>query len=374
MKGVTLFLLCLVSLLFNYKCSSAQDTIFIFDVASGLQSFRLLPPYDKHAVADSTAPYFGVNGVTHMPDTATNPGLKMTELRKASYYYSDFNFPFTAVSLIKYGFNITVAAIGRRTLLVSDFDIHNYTDWRYLFDENPLFENGSIQYGYSKLTPVRYYSFDAPLRNHSTTFGAIEVAEDIGSFGGYFGFAFDTMAYANDSVLLYNLSYPKEGYPQHYSFPVNGDTLCMKYGYINNEYSNSFNAYYGGDGEYVSPYFDSKFRIRAIRWSTTTNPKIQRKDFYFFKYVIDSLATGVNNIESPDQFNIFPNPVTENLFIVSDSKQIEIKDLLGRTIYDQIATPKQTTINVSQLPAGIYFAIIKSEDGSIAVRKFVKAL
>ncbi len=83
-------------------------------------------------------------------------------------------------------------------------------------------------------------------------------------------------------------------------------------------------------------------------------------------------CTGNNNIHLSSVINIYPNPVSSNLSITSSSNEIEFKDLLGRTIYQQGITEKQTTINVSEFPAGIYLAVLKNEDGSGVVRKFVK--
>ena len=90
-----------------------------------------------------------------------------------------------------------------------------------------------------------------------------------------------------------------------------------------------------------------------------------------------SFSTSANSLNNvTDKFQLYPNPISDYLSIISYSSsfsnQLEIKDLLGRSVYQQPITSKQTTIDVSRLSAGIYFAVLKSKDGSAAVRKFVK--
>ena len=140
--------------------------------------------------------------------------------------------------------------------------------------------------------------------------------ENIGDFSGYFGIAFDTTLADYDSLLLYNLSYPFEGFPNYYASPVNGDTLCMKFGYLMNpSMSGTFATSWGGDGEYVSPYFDANFRIHGMRWSINRNYFMNPKDFYFLKYVLDTLVTGLENNLNEIKWSIYPNPASNILHI-----------------------------------------------------------
>ena len=72
---------------------------------------------------------------------------------------------------------------------------------------------------------------------------------------------------------------------------------------------------------------------------------------------------------------LYPTPSKDFLSIASyplTSKEIEVKDLLGRDIYRQAVTANQTTIDIRFLPQGIYFTIIKDEKGSTVSGKFVK--
>lgn len=72
-------------------------------------------------------------------------------------------------------------------------------------------------------------------------------------------------------------------------------------------------------------------------------------------------------------FNYQPNPVTNSLTISNDSiiDNIEIISILGQKIMHANVNDLQTTINLSQLPKGIYFVKVSSE-GQERIVKIVK--
>ncbi len=369
---------------YSVEYSDSQDTVFVYDVTNQSLTYQLLPAYNVNAVSDSTNAFFGINGNTGMPSTVainTYPGTQISLIQNAADYYSTFNYPFTAVTLIRYGYNVTASLIGRRTLLVFKYDIYNPgAGFRNLWDNNPFYENGAIQSGFSKLTPVKYYYMNSNFSNPSWgyQFAVVEVAENIGDDAGYFGIAFDTTANAYDSLLLNNISYPAEGYPTFYASPVNGDTLSMKYGYIGMNNALTFGAYYGGNGEYTSPYFDTDFRIHGIRWSSQQNHKIGRKPFYFLKYVTESLATSINIIKEKDVIKMYPNPAF-NILNINFSQPIKtesiltIKNVLGQIVITQILYQGEikTEADIKTLRSGIYFAVVQGSQSKI-VGKFIK--
>jgi hypothetical protein len=68
-------------------------------------------------------------------------------------------------------------------------------------------------------------------------------------------------------------------------------------------------------------------------------------------------------------WKIYPNPVTDNLFIhVNDASEVMVIDLAGKIILRETLKPGSNTINVSEVSAGIY--LLKSADGIHT--KFVK--
>lgn len=379
------FFLLITLFIFTFQLkSNCQDTIYIYDVNSATVSLKLMPVFNINAVSDSLDPEYGIYGTTILPDsipTDTSPNSKFSVLKNASSYYSNYNFPFTAVTLIRYGLSITGAIIGKNLLLVFAYDVYSRQNhaWRNLHDTNPFFQDGVIMNGYSQLHPLRYYILDPPESNdYCECFAVIEVAENIGDSSGYFGIALDTVTSDYDSLLIFNLSYPAEGFPTYYNSPVNGDTLGLKYGLIQNVNDSVFKSSYSGNGEYASPYFDNKYRIRGLTWSHGINYKIGAESFYFIKYVKDSLATVINEESDFDDFIIYPNPTNTTLNIKFNNQQvsnatISIINLLGvKTLTSNVsAGSSQLTFDVSQLAQGTYFINFVTKEKVIS-RKFIK--
>ena len=73
---------------------------------------------------------------------------------------------------------------------------------------------------------------------------------------------------------------------------------------------------------------------------------------------------------SSKEAEIFPNPVTTELTITAPNKitEITITNLIGQTIYTQKCSAEKITVNVANLPAGVYMVKINGTD----VRKFIK--
>lgn len=371
----------LFGLILFFKQSDGQDSIYIYDISSQSIIQKPMPVYNTNAASDSTDPSFGVNGMTNLPSSipaSTYPSSNVSLIEKAADYYTSFNFPFTAVSLVRYGFNITSAIIGKRALLVFNFDVRQpHSHWRNLSDANPFYENGMIQYGFSKLTPVKYYTLNTP-DTSGVSMAVVEVAENIGDDAGHFGLAFDTTANAYDSLLLYNISYPKKDVFNIYPDSTNGDTLYMKYGLVDGHDQKEFQAYFGGDGEYDSPFFDQYFRLRGIRLSVQTNYFISRKEFYFLKFIVDSLATDIDEFKSTEGWKIFPNPVSNKLTIsfvqpLKSEATLFLTNVFGQTIKSIQLSVGSSNVDedVSGLARGIYFVTVKSTENFI-VEEFVK--
>ena len=87
------------------------------------------------------------------------------------------------------------------------------------------------------------------------------------------------------------------------------------------------------------------------------------------------------------EFSVYPNPASQVLTVIADfsiGDEIEIKDLLGRTLitqtqgsdYSNPAITQLTTnnysIDVSILSAALYFVSIRRNDGSVLIKQFVK--
>lgn len=76
--------------------------------------------------------------------------------------------------------------------------------------------------------------------------------------------------------------------------------------------------------------------------------------------------------------NIYPNPATNEIKISNLSPkatQITIYNLLGAAVsnFQKLANANNITLNISDLQVGIYFIHLTYQDGSMAVRKFIRA-
>ncbi|MHA3786769.1 DUF5074 domain-containing protein [Flavobacterium hauense] len=89
----------------------------------------------------------------------------------------------------------------------------------------------------------------------------------------------------------------------------------------------------------------------------------------------NAICKSASAVAGNDGFNaltvsIYPNPASDVLFVNTDkSATVKLYDLTGRTVADQ-AQYTATGINVSQLPAGTYFAEITIENTK-SVKQFI---
>ncbi|MBI5538792.1 MAG: T9SS type A sorting domain-containing protein [Bacteroidia bacterium] len=89
-----------------------------------------------------------------------------------------------------------------------------------------------------------------------------------------------------------------------------------------------------------------------------------------------NLPLNINQVNTENDFRIFPNPVFNNLNIEISSynnfESIEIYSILGKKVKSILLTNDNIEIKVSDLPSGIY--ILKAEDKShnIISKRFIK--
>lgn len=66
---------------------------------------------------------------------------------------------------------------------------------------------------------------------------------------------------------------------------------------------------------------------------------------------------GLNDDEAEDQFEVYPNPVNEMLYVKTEAERnstIRIYNVHGKKLMEVSVTDQVEKINVSQLPSGIY--------------------
>ncbi|MBR9922105.1 MAG: T9SS type A sorting domain-containing protein [Bacteroidetes bacterium] len=83
-----------------------------------------------------------------------------------------------------------------------------------------------------------------------------------------------------------------------------------------------------------------------------------------------------NNLVEENSISLRPNPVTYELEVainMESARQVFIRDYTGKVVNSLYVDSMVQTINVSDLPAGIYFLSVQAADGSILTERFVKA-
>lgn len=167
-----------------------------------------------------------------------------------------------------------------------------------------------------------------------------------------------------------------DDYLYGYSYELNGEIMFAQNPYFDMEFNTIWqtdNAVLDNSAGLttnatVAAFGEYEFRLLAYY---TDFPSCFYRDTVNITYV-DPVFIGIET-ENQEQtkFNIFPNPVSSGLNIVStvEPEQIQITDINGRIIKTLSGNCK--SIDISALEAGVYFIKIFLPDG-IQVRKVVK--
>ncbi|MDD4149471.1 MAG: T9SS type A sorting domain-containing protein, partial [Bacteroidales bacterium] len=91
-------------------------------------------------------------------------------------------------------------------------------------------------------------------------------------------------------------------------------------------------------------------------------------------YINVLLSIGVDEYYS--KINIYPNPATKFINIVqenTDFEQLTVYDITGRIVIQKSLNNSSTSLDISNLPSGVYLISLKTVNSSIEKRvKFVK--
>jgi len=100
---------------------------------------------------------------------------------------------------------------------------------------------------------------------------------------------------------------------------------------------------------------------------------------FFVQKLNQQMTIAVNEYDHENDISIYPNPVSDQLTLNVDATEtntpIEIKNLLGQTVYADVlksgAGKQSMNINISGLSKGVYFIQLKNKD-LISSKKFIK--
>jgi hypothetical protein len=145
---------------------------------------------------------------------------------------------------------------------------------------------------------------------------------------------------------------------------ISNDTVYLLWNFITNN----------GDTIMLNAnYYFTQNGVYTISISGNCNGQKTDSDFFFDLIEINHVSTGIENQKlSLLEFDIYPNPTSDFLTILSDQltiNKITIIDISGKAL--KIISTDSNVIDITELPSGIYFIKIIAKDKTIT-KKFVK--
>lgn len=149
----------------------------------------------------------------------------------------------------------------------------------------------------------------------------------------------------------------------------NFDFLLIRYDSLGNQvWTDNIAVSDTADAISVLLLSGADFYVGGNSWAT-----VGQKDIYLMKYTVN---VGITNPEEMISLVVYPNPASQVLHFETSmiqNPQIELFNSLGQMIsFTQNTTPTETTIDVANLPAGMYFYQVKENGKLLASGKVVK--
>ncbi len=134
-------------------------------------------------------------------------------------------------------------------------------------------------------------------------------------------------------------------------------------------------------GTYIAIGGERYITIGNFNSQTDTMGIVHHNNYSASYYFVDDVTVrdctndGVGDDTNDEAVEVYPNPATNQLTIqLKNNKQknmLEIKDMLGQTVYTETIHPPTITLDISTYPSGVYFISIRDEK-KIINRKFIK--
>lgn len=96
-------------------------------------------------------------------------------------------------------------------------------------------------------------------------------------------------------------------------------------------------------------------------------------DNIFFVVNPDAAPLNTNDYDK-EMLNIYPNPAYDIMYVNGDKNyyNVNIIDLDGRIVIEKAISTNDNSINVCNLPSGLYIIKLTDENKQVYIRKFVK--
>lgn len=376
--------------------NNISQTLYSFDIwaASWSQSSQSVMTYNSHNLLTSEIIYL-----------YDNTAQKMVPTNKETYTYNASNLVSTAISSTwnkalnqwsdYYKQVLTYNADGHVTLWM-DYQYDGF-DWQYYWQT--IYEYDAAE----NLIKVQEYSYDTSTESWNTEMDYMQTF-DAGNrvltrVGTMFGLAVnEKYEYTFDSSnkLISSTMYswnegtstwePEEKEDTEYystgemsenkiytwdgtSFQLYASRNFDKNGNMIESVSYAFNSLTGSQpsSKYVYTFNSYNQTLTSINydWNGSQWVMDNSTDFYYKKDIGTTVETNKN------KFAIYPNPVKEQLFIITSEnvKEVKIFGMSGNLVKSAEVT--DNSLNVSTLPKGVYLIQIISGSGS-KTGKFIK--
>lgn len=90
-----------------------------------------------------------------------------------------------------------------------------------------------------------------------------------------------------------------------------------------------------------------------------------------------NLTTGLNTEMPIQEFHVYPNPATDKLHLsglsLADLREVFVLTYYGKKMYNVTVDPKNSFVDVSHLPEGLYFLQLIDKTGKVHTLKFVRS-
>src|ERR1051326_1729828 len=134
--------------------------------------------------------------------------------------------------------------------------------------------------------------------------------------------------------------------------------------------TNYYTDYYSCNGTAPANFyvkFYSGDSLRLINDNEPQPPPNPAISYRFFGKRISNKITAENEVINAKQIKVYPNPVSEKVFIdIKNKAEITLFDVYGR----EILKTQQKELNVSNLPNGVYFIRVTAKQ-AIASKKII---
>ena len=389
--GFILVLICVETL-------AQQRRIIAYNLFERTSDTLLTTEFDSTLLREKTDYYSGKYDSEYnllsieIPTENIFPGSQFTFKKRASDDYEINKFPIrTSVKLFKWENDslkskCSGCIISRKHVLTACHCVAPLYKDSLLYDSmyiSPAFNNGLASSEFEGSWVKKIYLFQN--WNSTIDFSILELENPVGENTGWISIGFDS---DNEDLLngmFYKFTYPATTIPEIDPGTYNGDTLYYGYGLADYAGDNNImimhtTAIPGESGSsLIKIENETKYTgYGVLSFSANMNHcRLTNWKFFAIKDIIKGeLSSYEDIIETVDQILIYPNPANTLLHIklTDDLKinEISLFNSMGRKVNYKDCMSVENTLDISELPAGIYFIILEGNNGRI-VRKIIKS-